>query len=160
MPVDDPRATTAQVVAGLRAIGARGLLDGPLGAALEPASDTLAIVGVPHLWLFERVAAVVHHGGAGTTGAGLRAGRPAVIVPHAVDQPFWARTVHARGAAPPPLGPSELERLPQALAQALGAPIATHAAELGLALRREDGVAVAVERITGAIARERRALAA
>jgi sterol 3beta-glucosyltransferase len=162
MPLDDPAHTAREVVAGLRAIGARGLLDGPLGAALEPAGDMLAIEGVPHHWVFERVAAVVHHGGAGTTGAGLRAGRPTLIVPYGVDQPFWARTVYARGASPRPLEPKKLDakRLAAALEQALGDPIAARAAELGRLLRREDGVANAVERINHAIAGERRRLAA
>jgi sterol 3beta-glucosyltransferase len=160
MPLDDPHSSAREIAAGLRAIGARGLLDGPLGAALEPSADMLAIAGVPHHWLFERVAAVVHHGGAGTTGAGLRAGRPTVIVPHAVDQPFWARAVHARGASPRPLDPQQLRHLPAALEQALRDPIAARARELGYALRREDGVATAVARVSEAIAGERRRLAA
>jgi len=160
MPLDDPQRTADEVVAGLRATGARGLLDGPLGEALTPSADMLAIAGVPHHWLFERVAAVVHHGGAGTTGAGLRAGRPTVIVPHAVDQPFWARAVHARGASPQPLDPKKLHELPAALEQALRDPIAARASELGHALCREDGVAAAVAHVSDAIAGERRRLAA
>jgi sterol 3beta-glucosyltransferase len=159
MPLDDARATAGAVVAGLRAIGARGLLDGPLGAApgdaVGPdARDMLAIAGVPHVWLFDRVRAVVHHGGAGTTGAGLRAGRPTVIVPHAVDQPFWARVVHERGAAPGPIAADRLDaqRLAAALTEATGAPIASRAAALGRTLRREDGIAAAVRFVGGAIA--------
>ena len=54
----------------------------------------------PHHWLFPRMAAVVHHGGAGTTAAGLRAGLPSVIVPVMSDQPFWGQRVYALGAAP------------------------------------------------------------
>jgi sterol 3beta-glucosyltransferase len=160
MPLDDPQRTVGEIVAALRGAGVRGLLDGPLGAALEPSADMLAIAGVPHHWLFERVAAVVHHGGAGTTGAGLRAGRPTVIVPHAVDQPFWARAVHARGASPEPLQPKQLRDLPAALEQALRDPIAARAGELGHALRREDGVSTAAARVSDAIAGERRRLAA
>ena len=163
MPLDDARATAAAVVAGLRAIGARGLLDGPFGVALgdsagPDAGDMLAIAGVPHAWLFDRVRAVVHHGGAGTTGAGLRAGRPTVIVPQAVDQPFWARVVHDRGAAPAPLAADALDarRLAAALTEATGAPIASRAAALGRTLRREDGVAAAVRFLGDAIAGARR----
>src|SRR6185436_12548919 len=108
-------------------IGARGLLGGPLGTALAAAGagdDVLAVGDVPHAWLFDRVAAVVHHGGAGTTGAALRAGRPAVVVPQAVDQPFWARALHARGAAPPPLDARRLtaEALAGAITRALADP--------------------------------------
>jgi sterol 3beta-glucosyltransferase len=163
MPLSDAERTTGEVVAALRALGARGLLAGSLVAALdESAGDMHAAGDVPHHWLFDRVAAVVHHGGAGTTGAGLRAGRPTVIVPQAVDQPFWARVVHARGASPRPLDPAELDarRLRDALAQALAEPISARAAALGRTLRREDGVAIAVRRIGHAIAGTRRAIAA
>ena len=155
MPLDDPRRSAEEIVAGLRRAGVRGLLDGPLGAALAPADDMLAIADVPHAWLFARVAAVVHHGGAGTTGAGLTAGRPAVIVPQAVDQPFWARAVHARGASPRPLDPRRLDarRLADALGEALADPIAGRAADLGRVLRRERGVATAVARLGGAPSR-------
>jgi sterol 3beta-glucosyltransferase len=149
VPLEHPERTAREIVAALRAIGARGLLDGPLGAAA--ADDMLAIAGVPHQWLFERVAAVVHHGGAGTTGAGLRAGRPAVIVPHGIDQPFWARAVHVRGASPRPLDPRRLDRLAPALREALRDPIAERAADLGRAIRRERGVAAAVAVLAEAI---------
>jgi sterol 3beta-glucosyltransferase len=151
------------VVAGLRAAGMRGVIAGlPLaldafatagtadafataGRALA-GDDMLAIGDVPHAWLFERVAAVVHHGGAGTTGAGLRAGRPTVIFPQAVDQPFWAHAVHAAGAAPAPL--KSLDGLPAALKAALA--LSGPAAGLGRAIRAEDGVGNAVRRVSHA----------
>jgi sterol 3beta-glucosyltransferase len=145
MPLADTDRMAAQVVGGLRAAGVRGLLAGALGEALIPADDMLAVRDVPHEWLFSRVAAVVHHGGAGTTGAGLRAGRPTVIVPQAVDQPFWAREVHARGASPRPV--HDLDRLGAAVTEALRPPIAGRAADLGRALRREHGVAVAAAQL-------------
>ena len=44
---------------------------------------------IPHSWLFPRMAAVVHHGGVGTTAAGLAAGVPSIITPFFADQPFW-----------------------------------------------------------------------
>jgi sterol 3beta-glucosyltransferase len=152
MPLDEAAATAAEVVSALRSLGLRGLLGGPLGAGAH-GDDMLAVDDVPHTWLFEHVAAVVHHGGAGTTGAGLRAGRPTVIVPHAIDQPFWARAVHARGVAPRPLSPDKLDarHLAAALQEALADPIATSAAELGRALRREHGVDVAVHHLSTAI---------
>jgi sterol 3beta-glucosyltransferase len=151
MPLDGAERTAAEVVAALRAVGMRGLLGGALGAGA--AADMHAVGDVPHAWLFEHVAAVVHHGGAGTTGAGLRAGRPTVIVPHAVDQPFWARAVEARGAAPRPLPPDKLDakHLSVALTRALADPIAARAAELGRVLRSEDGVAVAAHHLSAAI---------
>jgi sterol 3beta-glucosyltransferase len=152
MPLEHPEATAAEVVGALRSLGLRGLLGGALAAGAHGA-DMLAVADVPYSWLFEHVAAVVHHGGAGTTGAGLRAGRPTVIVPHAVDQPFWARAVHARGASPRPLPPDRLDarHLSAALAAALSDPIAGRAAELGHALRREHGVALAVHHLSTAI---------
>jgi len=152
MPLADAGATAVLVTRALRLAGVRGLVAGAAGLALERADDVLAVGDVPHAWLFDRVAAVVHHGGAGTTGAALRAGRPAVVVPQAVDQPFWARALHARGAAPPPLNARHLtaEALAGAITRALADPIAAPAAALGRFLRAEDGVAVAVAALGGA----------
>ncbi|HTT54862.1 MAG TPA: glycosyltransferase [Streptosporangiaceae bacterium] len=76
------------------------------GAGLDlagPAGDSVVVGDVPHDWLFPRMAAVVHHAGAGTTAAGLRAGVPAVTVPMIGDQPFWAARIAALGAGPPPI---------------------------------------------------------
>ncbi len=98
---------TAARLAGVRLVlqsGAAGL--GQTASAadhLQANGDVLVIGDVPHQWLFPLMAAVVHHGGAGTTGAALRAGVPAVIVPKIGDQPFWAARVAAIGAAPPAL---------------------------------------------------------
>ena len=78
-------------VARQRAILLGGWSD--LGSTELPDS-IFRVDSVPHDWLFPRVAAVVHHGGAGTTAAGLRAGLPTVIVPFTVDQPFWGWRVH------------------------------------------------------------------
>jgi sterol 3beta-glucosyltransferase len=142
MPVDD---IAEQVVSGLRQAGVRGLIAAPV----PPADDMFAVGDVPHHWLFEHVAAVVHHGGAGTTGAGLRAGRPTVIVPQGVDQPFWAHRVHAIGAAPAPV--RDLRHLGDGVSEALGDPIARRTSELGRALRREDGVATAVRLLEAAM---------
>jgi len=58
---------------------------------------------LPHEWLFSRVSAVIHHGGAGTTSAGLREGRPTLIIPFAGDQPFWGDRVWKSGCGPKPL---------------------------------------------------------
>ncbi|WP_157973989.1 glycosyltransferase, partial [Desertihabitans aurantiacus] len=85
---------------GLRAVVGTGW--GGLDPDGWPA-HVLAVGSVPHDWLFERVRAVVHHGGAGTTGAGLRAGRPALVCPVLADQPFWGERLHRRGLGPEPL---------------------------------------------------------
>jgi UDP:flavonoid glycosyltransferase YjiC (YdhE family) len=114
-----------------------------------------AIDAVPHGWLFPQVAAVVHHGGAGTTAAILRAGLPTVVTPFAVDQFFWGERVHALGTGPAPV-PARLltaERLAAILNRAVNDPtIRRGASELGEQIRSEHGVANAVsllQRIAG-----------
>jgi sterol 3beta-glucosyltransferase len=145
----DPRRTTRIVLDALRRAGCRGLLAsgwGGLSARDLPASVHLCDQ-VPHDWLFPRVAAVVHHGGAGTTAAGLRAGRPTVVCPFFGDQPFWGRRVHDLGAGPPPIPQTHLtaERLARALRTVTECPsIRARAAAVGEKIRREDGVANAV----------------
>jgi UDP:flavonoid glycosyltransferase YjiC (YdhE family) len=102
---------------------------------------------IPHSWLFPQLAAVVHHGGAGTTAAGLRAGRPTVVVPFFTDQPFWGRRVHDLGAGPLPLPHKQLTAagLAAAIRQAVGDPqIRARAATLSTRLQAEDGVTTAV----------------
>jgi sterol 3beta-glucosyltransferase len=100
------------------------------------------------------VAAVVHHGGAGTTAAGLRAGRPTVACPFIGDQPFWGRRVHdlGVGAAPIPQKAMTAGRLAAAIRQVTAEPAYRRNAEaLGEQIRSEDGVANAVATL-GAIA--------
>ena len=134
-------------LAGQRAVVALGwnTLDAlEPGEALPP--TVYLLDSAPHAWLFPRVAAVVHHGGAGTTYAGLAAGRPTVVVPHATDQPGWGRRVFELGAGPAPIPKKQLtaERLAAALTQALAPAVAQQAARLGERLRQEDGVGTAV----------------
>lgn len=129
---------------GLRAV----LLGGWATAAREGMPDSILVLdSVPHDWLFPRVAAVVHHAGAGTTAAGLRAGKPTVAVPFMGDQPYWGRRVHALGVGPKPIQRSELTvgKLADALTRVTTDPaMRERAAALGEALRQEDGVANAV----------------
>jgi UDP:flavonoid glycosyltransferase YjiC (YdhE family) len=102
---------------------------------------------VPFAWLFPRVAAVVHHGGAGTTAAGLRAGVPSVVIPFFADQPFWGRRVAELGVGPAPIPRRKLtvERLAQAIESALSdQAMRQRAASLGSRIRAEDGVGCAV----------------
>ncbi|CCH34065.1 glycosyltransferase [Actinosynnema sp. NPDC047251] len=86
----------AAVVAAARAVGRRAIVAGGW-AGLTPDEGTLPIGETNHQALFPRVAAVVHHGGAGTTAAAARAGVPQVVVPRRYDQPYWARRVVALG---------------------------------------------------------------
>lgn len=110
----------------------------------------------PHSWLFPRMSAVVHHGGAGTTAESLRAGVPPVIVPHMADQPFWGSRVAALGVGPAPIRRDRLtvENLTSAIRQTTGDPrMRELAAELGAKIREEDGVGIAIEVIEAFLAR-------
>jgi UDP:flavonoid glycosyltransferase YjiC (YdhE family) len=138
----------ALALAALARAGMRGIL--ALGAAAPPLlPPTVFATGpLPHDWLFPQVAAVVHHGGAGTTGAALRAGIPSVCVPVAVDNFFWAGRLAAAGVAPPALPRRSLtaERLAASIATAAGnGEMRERAMALGAHIRAEDGVGRAVE---------------
>jgi sterol 3beta-glucosyltransferase len=130
------------VVAAVRRAGVRAVVQSGW-ADLGPVADDVLVVGdVPHEWLFPQVAAVVHHAGAGTTAAGLRAGVPAVAVPVLVDQPFWADRLHSLGVAPPPLPLAGLSagRLAEALRSCLDdASYRSRAEGLARRIRAEDG---------------------
>ncbi|MET9394294.1 glycosyltransferase [Streptomyces sp. NPDC006624] len=135
----DPRRTDRSVRAALRRAGLRGVL---LGDPSTGEDDMLVLADAPHDWLFPRMAAVVHHGGAGTTCAALRAGVPAVVCPFFGDQPYWAARVHALGAGPPPLPARTLtvEALTERLtAVTRDAVYAESARRVAGALRAEDG---------------------
>ena len=142
MVAPEPERVAGQVVRACRMAGVRAVVQGLPVAA----SDEVCPVGeVPHEALFPRMAAVVHHGGAGTTGAGLAAGVPNVVCPFFADQPFWGRRVAALGAGPPPLPIGRLSA--GKLAARLNAvPIYREkSAELGRLLRVEDGVRRALD---------------
>ena len=112
--------------------------------------NVFAIRSAPHDWLFPRMAAVVHHGGAGTTAAGLRAGVPTITVPFFLDQPFWGHRVKVLGVAPEPIPRKQLsvDRLSAAIHTAATDPaMRQRAADLGMRIRDEDGVKIAVNLI-------------
>jgi UDP:flavonoid glycosyltransferase YjiC (YdhE family) len=148
----DSAATTETVVSALARCGRRGILLGGwggLGAGALP-DDVFRLDWAPFEWLFPRMSVVVHHGGAGTTAAGLRAGVPNVVVPFFGDQYFWGWRIQELGAGPKPIPHSRVntERLTRALRQALvDTEMRGRAARVGERVRREDGVATAVEAI-------------
>jgi sterol 3beta-glucosyltransferase len=115
------------------------------GPALPP--NVLGLEAAPHGWLFPRMAAVVHHGGAGTTAAALRAGVPQVVVPHLADQPFWGERVARLGVGPRPIPRPKVtvENLSAAIRLASSdEAMLWRALQLSEGLKGEDGVAAAV----------------
>lgn len=152
MVVDNPEAMAALVSEALQLSGQRGVLLTGWGGLRHTThnKNILQIDSAPHDWLFPRMAAVVHHGGAGTTAAGLRAGVPNVVVPFFGDQAYWARRVVSLGVGPAGIPRKQLtaQKLAAALLRIKGDDaMRARAAALGEELRREDGVAQAVELI-------------
>jgi UDP:flavonoid glycosyltransferase YjiC (YdhE family) len=142
-------AVTDLATAALARAGRRGVLLTGWGGLAAPRSTQHVYVtdSAPHDWLFPRAAAVVHHGGAGTTGAALQAGVPSVVVPFMADQPFWGSRVHELGVGPEPIPRRKLtaERLGDALGLVLSdTRMAGRAAALAKRIRDEDGPARAV----------------
>jgi vancomycin aglycone glucosyltransferase len=143
----------AQAIAAARAVG-RGLILSAGWAGLDryttSADDILTVGSVPHRAVFPRVAAVVHHGGAGTTTAAAAAGVPQVILPHLLDQYYWAHRIERLGLGPRAL-PVELitaDILTDRLDAALGdATIRKRAAVLGVAVAARNGANDAVDEI-------------
>ncbi len=144
-----PEETTAVVLRALAQTGQRGILAtgwGGLSAATLPIT-VFPVEDVPHEWLFPQMAAIVHHGGSGTTGAALRAGIPAVISYFFADQPLWGRRVQVLGAGPAPIPHKHLttECLAAAIQIAVNDPqMRARATALGAKIRAEDGVTQAV----------------
>jgi UDP:flavonoid glycosyltransferase YjiC (YdhE family) len=129
--------------------GQRGLLlTGWGGLRTELVPDNVFVMdAAPHSWLFPRMAAVVHHGGAGTTAEALRAGVPTVIVPFVLDQYFWGARVKALGLGPDPIPQKTLtsDRLAHAISVAVTNPAMKHrASTCGATVRTEDGIGNAV----------------
>ena len=142
--VPDPERLSTDVVRALRRAGLRGVIQRGWAGLEVTGADLLTIDEVPHSALFPRMAAVVHHAGAGTTAAGLRAGVPAVPVPVQFDEGFWSARLVALGVAPRalPLRRLTADTLASALARATRDPAFTRrAAALGARIREEDGVA-------------------
>ncbi|MFI7407057.1 glycosyltransferase [Streptomyces sp. NPDC049627] len=141
--VPDPVGLSAAITGALRRAGLRGVIQRGWGGLEVTGDDVLTIDDVPHSALFPRTAAVVHHCGAGTTAAGLRAGVPAVPVPVQFDEGFWAARLVALGVAPRalPLRTFTAEALAAALRQVTADPsYGRRARALADGLRAEDGV--------------------
>lgn len=150
LPVEEPEKMTEIIVKALEITGHRGIINkgwGGLGNLAESKDFLYLLDNCPHDWLFSRCLAVVHHGGAGTTAAGLKAACPTTIVPFFGDQPFWGERVHARGLGPAPIPVEEfsLDKLVDAIRFMLDPKVKEHAVELAKAMENEDGVTGAVK---------------
>jgi sterol 3beta-glucosyltransferase len=147
-----PEAATRLVLEAVARSGQRAILLSGWGGltAAERPKTVFQAESIPHSWLYARVSAVVHHGGAGTTAAAFRAGVPAVVIPFHGDQFYWAKLVHDLGVGPEGIRRTRLtaDRLAKALDRAVhdGA-MAARASALGARIRAENGVARAVTAI-------------
>lgn len=150
LPVQEPEKMTQTIVKALEMTGQRGIINkgwGGLGILTEPKDFVYSLDNIPHDWLFLQCASVVHHGGAGTTAAGLKAACPTTIVPFFGDQPFWGERVHSRGVGPPPIPVDQftLTKLVDAIKFMLDPKVKERAVELAKAMENEDGVEGAVK---------------
>ena len=145
----NPEETADLVLNAIALTGQRAILQsGWGGLSKRDVPDTVFIVdSIPHSWIFPRVAAIVHHGGAGTTAAGLRAGIPSIVIPFFGDQPFWGQRIAALEVGPAPIPRKQLTV--KRLAAAIHSAVTDHsmrqrAADLKAKIRGENGVANAV----------------
>lgn len=143
--VDDPNAMTRMIFDAIHLAGVRALVSkgwGGLGADDVGVPEGVFMLGnVPHDWLFQHVSCVVHHGGAGTTAAGIKAGKPTLVVPFFGDQPFWGAMIARANAGPDPIPYPQLtaEKLAEAIKFCLQPNTLTRAQELGHRIREEKG---------------------
>ncbi|KAF3387337.1 Sterol 3-beta-glucosyltransferase UGT80A2 [Penicillium rolfsii] len=142
--VDNPEKLTRIVFEAVTKTGQRAIVSkgwGNLGADEVP--DNILMIGnCPHDWLFRQVSCVIHHGGAGTTAAGLALGRPTIIVPFFGDQPFWGSIVARAGAGPLPIPYKRLntQNLSDAIQKALETSTRERAQEIAMKMQEESGV--------------------
>ena len=143
--VDDPNAMTTMIFTAIKKAGIRALVSkgwgGFGGDSLNVPDGVFMLGNVPHDWLFQHVSAVVHHGGAGTTAAGIALGKPTVVVPFFGDQPFWGAMVARAGAGPVPIPYKQLtaDKLGAAIEEALKPQVLERAKELGARIKEEKG---------------------
>jgi len=145
----NPTAVTRAVIDGVAEAGQRAVLLTGLGGlkGVTFPSHVWPVTAVPHDWLFPRISAMVHHGGAGTTGVATRHGLPQLGVPFGYDQMLWANQIHQLGIGPAPI-PAEVittERLVPALREIAANPrMRDRATEISARIRAEDGIGTAV----------------
>ena len=155
--LDDPDAMTKLIFEAVKISGQRALVSkgwGGFGADTMGIPEGVFMLGnVPHDWLFKHVSCVVHHGGAGTTAAGIALGKPTVVVPFFGDQPFWGAMVAKAGAGPTPISNKQLtaRKLADAIMEALKPTAQQRAEELGNRIRSEKGCDIGAQSFHNAI---------
>jgi len=149
MPRNDQVQSAAAIVQAARMADVRVII-GKFWDSPPPAVDPKRVLFLnkhPHLDLFPRMAAVIHHGGAGTTAAGAISGVPQIIVPHVLDQHYWGDRIRRAGLGPAPIARSRLtpRRLAAAMAAAVHhAPFRRRSAKIARQIRRQNGVEKAI----------------
>jgi len=128
------------IVEALKISGKRGIISG-MGELNDLPDHLIGINSIPHSWLFERVSLVCHHGGAGTTAAGFKAGIPSIIIPFSNDQFAWAHRVYDLGVGSKPIYRKKLsaDKLASAIQFALSDEIVRNAQTLGKNISTENG---------------------
>ncbi len=150
MPDSKPQVTTRLILDAVQQTGKRAIiLTGWAGLQADDVPENIHILKyAPHSWLFPKMSAVIHHGGAGTTASGFRAGVPTVIVPHNGDQPYWGRTVKELGVGADPIPRKKLsvENLAQAIQTVTSSQsMRDKAHTLSQKIQQEDGLATTLQ---------------
>jgi UDP:flavonoid glycosyltransferase YjiC (YdhE family) len=150
MPVKNPIQTTRVILEALQTTDQRAVLgDGWSGIGDQALPETVyKIQYAPYEWLFPKMAMVIHHGGSGTTAAGLRAGVPSCAVPFLFDQEYWGKRIASLGVGPHPIPYRKLSafRLVRNINQGINdLEIRENAKKLGQRIRTENGVQTAVK---------------
>ncbi len=161
MPVRNPQQVTQVVLEALQQTGQRTVLHaGWAGIGRTKLPDSVYLLDyAPYSWLFPQMAAVVHHGGSGTTGFGFWAGVPTILTPFLFDQFYWGRRIEALGIGPAPVPFKKLtvEKLANAIETAVSdSHMRQRAAELGHIIRQEDGLGQAVKLVEQIVHKGRR----
>jgi sterol 3beta-glucosyltransferase len=149
MVIGDPLATTKMIIEAAKIANVRVLIQSSwsdMAGDLNIPDNVFFIGNCPHDWLMPRVSAVVHHGGAGTTAAGLLAGKPTFIVPFFGDQPFWGQAVASArvGVAPCPIAQLTTEVLSSAFMELANPELRRRAEAMRDLMQQEDGAEEAV----------------
>ena len=154
---DDALESASLFLEAIQKVGLRAIIQGwEAGISQLSLSPSIYATGsIPHSWLLPHCAGLVHHGGFGTTSAGLRAGIPALVIPHMIDQFYWGQRLQELDVSPPPIPRPKLNS--EGLAAGLDQltkddKLVASASSLGQGIRAEDGIGLAVDLIESTFA--------